>query len=139
MVAPHEEQGLPHAERLMQLQQMAQLRPILFDNCTLSMRQRNELIEFLIILRSGLGNNAESAALDFIIEFANGHLMRPVLTITDSEHIREVRNWIDLSTWNNVPSHQIATILRHYRDPILTSRLEDAERRLNEIYNFVII
>jgi len=144
MVSPHEEQTpephLPHAERLMQLQQMGQLRPLLFNTCVLSMRQRNELIEFLIILRSGLNYNEESAALDFIISYANDHLVCPNFNdIACNEYILVVRNWIDLSTWNNVPSSQIAAILRHYRDPILTSRLNDAERRLNEIYNFVIV
>ena len=138
----HEQQQqsrLPHAERLLQLQQMGQLRPLLMNNCTLSIRQRNELIEFLIILRSRL-TNEEGAALDFIIGYANDHLVRPIFNvITDGQYIQSVRNWIDLSTWDNVSARLIAAILRHYRDPILTTRLEDAERRLNEIYNFVIV
>jgi len=140
MVTPHAVQGLPlpHAERLLQLQQIGQLRPILFNNCTLSIRQRNELIEFLILLRSRL-NNEQGGALDFIIGYANDHLIRPIFhVITDSEYIDSVRDWIDLSTWNNVAPRHIAAILRHYRDSTLVGRLDEMEARLDEMHRFVI-
>ena len=142
MVTPHAEQNpsLPHAERLMQLREIGQLRPILFNNCTLSVRQRNELIEFLIILRSRSNmNNEQSGSLNFIIEYANEHLIRPIFNvITEDEYIESVRNWIDLSTWNNVHPRHIAGILRHYRESTQTERLDEMEHRLNEVHSFVI-
>ena len=108
-------------QRRLKLRQMILLRPLLVQHGSVSQAQRNEVIEFLTILRfepnqiNGISiNNEDQQSLETIINYANDYMIRPFnFEITSPVYTEVLRKWVDLSVWFNLSNELVHIILDH--------------------------
>ena len=122
---------------------MLLLRPLLYRPCIFSLRQRNEVIEYLDALTFyPQTNNQDRDTLQNIIDYARDNMIAAFNDdISSNVYTSVVVKWLDLNAWNNLSNECIQTILLHFSDPLsnnIINRIDDIDQRLGVVYNFVI-
>ncbi len=96
-------------EEIMKLKKVGLLRPLIIQRCTESAKQRNDFIEALKKMQETM-NSADKNTLDYIINFYNLHLNRPLFK---HEMKEELSKWVERD-WNDFSLDALTDILNFF-------------------------